>query len=429
MANPVQAKLWGPEMSQEGVQNTPKHGGAHEIPHESSFDDGILYLSKDSLSADVQDIADANSLQLVQDGGTISLLSGEDMVDMYHYDQPTEWMKSKEKTLTMDFDGVNEENVGDILGLGPESKVDNLLAMGGQLLNSEDSGIILCADGVNLVTSGNDSKCSDIIPLSSMLSDDLGSQADQVLCSSSSNHSATSLLGSSCTVFSDIPTSLDSSGITFTAFTDKNSVSLEQLESDELVQASQTSILEGNSSLVPSSQSLLGNSLVTSVTSSVTDCSLTSILPNFLGIDSSPGNELSILNDCSTVGDSFSQNVFVTTDNGESSTASSDAVTKVDLNDPGNVTLAMISVSTDKDANSTQIVVNTSQGQQLYLINTASLGQASLVAQPVSADGSPVSGSPLQASVSPSKLLNATTVSQSKQLNATTVTVLALSWM
>lgn len=407
MANPVQAKLWGSEMSQEGVQNILKHGGAHGSPHESSFDDGILYLSKDSLSEDIQDIADANSLQLVQDGGTISLLTGEDMVDMYQYDQAAEWMKSKEKSLTMDFDGVNEENVGDILGLGSESKVDNLLTMGGQLLNSDDNGIILCADGVSLVTSGNESKCSDIIPLSGMLSDDLGSQTDRVLCSSSSHHSATSLLGSSCTVFSDISTSLDATEngeITFTAFTDQNNASLEQLESDELVQASQTSILEGNSTLVPSSQSLLGNGLVTSVASSVTDCSLTSILPNFLGIDSSPGNELSILNDCNAVGDSFSQNVFVTTgENGESSTASNDDVTKVDLNDPGNVTLAMISVSTDKDANSTQIVVNTSQGQQLYLINTASLGQGSLVAQPVTADGS-ADGSPLQASASPSNI-------------------------
>ena len=130
-------------MSHEGVQNSGKDGGAHESPHESSFDDGILYLSKDSLSADVREIADANSLQLVQDGGNINLLSGdgEDIsVDMYPYDQSVgdnaEWMKSKCKSLSIDFDGVGEGNVGDILGLGSESKVDNLMTIDGQFLGN-----------------------------------------------------------------------------------------------------------------------------------------------------------------------------------------------------------------------------------------------------------------------------------------------------
>ena len=48
-----------------------------------------------------------------------------------------------------------------------------------------------------------------------------------------------------------------------------------------------------------------------------------------------------------------------------------------------NLTLATISISTDKVANSTQILVNTTQGQQLYLINTADLNQATNSLQPL----------------------------------------------
>lgn len=403
-------------MSHEGAQNRGKDGGAHDSPHESSFDDGILYLSKDSLSADVRELADANSLQLVQDGGTISLLSGdgEDMsVDMYPYDQTlqsvgdnsAEWMKSKCKSLSIDFDGVGDENVGDILGLGSEPKVDSLMTMGGQFLGSglsEDSGIILCSESANLVassiSSGNDAKCSDIIPLCNM-PDDLNTRTDQVLChSSSSQNSSNSLLNASSvtvsSVFSEMPASLDAASINFATFTDKATIQkFEPVE--DLAQSAQTSILETSfPSLTPSSQSLLGVSSVTSVASSVSDSGLTAILPNFLGIDSlsSPGNELSILNEGSTNGiaESLQQSVFLTSGDGSelaNTVPANGDSTNIDLSDPSNVTLAMISVSTDKDANSTQIVVNTSQGQRLYMINTASLnlvpGSMVPVAQPV----------------------------------------------
>ena len=428
-------------MSHEGAQNRGKDGGAHDSPHESSFDDGILYLSKDSLSADVRELADANSLQLVQDGGTISLLSGdgEDMsVDMYPYDQTlqsvgdnsAEWMKSKCKSLSIDFDGVGEENVGDILGLGSEPKVDSLMTMGGQFLGggiSEDSGIILCSDGVNLVassiSSGNDAKCSDIIPLCNM-PDDLNSRTDQVLChTSSSQSSSNSLLSASSvtvsSVFSEMPASLDAAGINFTAFTDKPSVQkFEPVE--DLAQSAQTGILETSfPSLTPSSQSLLGAtaSSVTSVASSVSDSGLTAILPNFLGIDSltSPGNELNILNEGNTSGiaESLQQSVFLTSGDGSelaNTVPANGDSTNIDLTDPSNVTLAMISVSTDKDANSTQIVVNTSQGQRLYMINTASLNQMPVsmvpVAQPVENAAAVQGITTLQPSASPSESLS-----------------------
>ncbi|KAK7098551.1 hypothetical protein V1264_002819 [Littorina saxatilis] len=399
-------------MSHEGGRNRGKDGGAQNIPHESSFHDGILYLSKDSPSAEVREIADANSLQLVQDGGTISLLSGdgEDMsVDMYAYDQSVsenaaEWMKTKCKSLSIDFDGVGEENVGDILGLGSESKVDNLMVMGGQFLSSEiseDSGIILCSDGVNLVTSGissgNDAKCSDIIPLCN-LPDDLSARTDQVLCPApSSQNSTNSLLDSSSatvTGFSDMPHTLDTSNITFTAFTDRVIQKFEPVE--DLVQSNQTTILETSFPSLATSQSLMGVSSATSVASSVSlsDSGLPGILPNFLGIDSlsSPGNELGILQESSSgsMGEGLQQNGFLATEDGTeltTSSAASDDSRSIDLSDPSNVTLAMISVSTDKDANSTQIVVNTSQGQRFYMINTASLNQAKGVAHPITVEG------------------------------------------
>lgn len=46
-------------------------------------------------------------------------------------------------------------------------------------------------------------------------------------------------------------------------------------------------------------------------------------------------------------------------------------------------TFATISISTDKNMNSTQIVVNTSQGQQYYYINTADLQQATNALSPL----------------------------------------------
>lgn len=426
-------------MSHEGAQNRGKDGGAHDSPHESSFDDGIMYLSKDSLSADVRELSDANSLQLVQDGGTISLLSGdgEDMsVDMYPYDQTlqsvgdnsAEWMKSKCKSLSIDFDGVGEENVGDILGLGSEPKVDSLMAMAGQFLSSgisEDNGIILCSDGVGVnlvassISSGNDANCSDIIPLCNM-PDDLNSRTDQVLChppsSQNNSNSLLSATASSVTVssvFSEIPQSLDAASINFSAFTDKAIPKFEPVE--DLAQAAQTSILETSfPSLTPSTRGLLGASSVTSVASSVSDSGLTGILPNFLGIDSltSPGNELSILNEGSanSIADSFQQNVFLTNGDGSELTHSVPAngdSTNIDLSDPSNVTLAMISVSTDKDANSTQIVVNTSQGQRLYMINTANLSQVPSSVVPVAQPAENVAAvqgiTTLQPSASPSE--------------------------
>ncbi|KAK3101534.1 hypothetical protein FSP39_004280 [Pinctada imbricata] len=53
-----------------------------------------------------------------------------------------------------------------------------------------------------------------------------------------------------------------------------------------------------------------------------------------------------------------------------------------------NLKLATISISTDKVANSTQILVNTSQGQQLYHINTADLTQATTALEPLSRQSS-----------------------------------------
>ncbi|XP_076450981.1 uncharacterized protein LOC143286917 [Babylonia areolata] len=411
MANPVQRNLWGSEMSQERAQNRGKDGGAHDSPHETSFDDGILYLSKETLSSDVREIGDVNSLQLVQDGGAISLLSGdgEDMVDMYPYDQSVsenaEWVKTKCKSLSIDFDGVGEENVGDILGLGTESKVDNLMTMGGQFLSSgisEDNGIILCSDGVNLpassISSGNDAKCSDIIPLCS-LSDDLNSRTDQVLCPPSlqsaengSNILLDSSGGGQSSVFNDsaIPATLENSSISFTTFSSKPNQKMDTVE--DLTSSNQISLLETSfPSLASTSQSLLTGTCA--IASSVSDSSLTGgILPNFLGIDTltTPGNELGVLTEGSSAGsaenENLQQSVLLTipeSDHTSVSTAGSEESTKIDLMDPTNITLAMISVSTDKDANSTQIVVNTSQGQQLYMVNTANLNQASSNAVPI----------------------------------------------
>ena len=112
----------------------------------------------------------------------------------------------------------------------------------------------------------------------------------------------------------------------------------------------------------------------------------------------------------SGIAESLQQSVFLTSGDGSelaNTVPANGDSTNIDLTDPSNVTLAMISVSTDKDANSTQIVVNTSQGQRLYMINTASLNQMPVsmvpVAQPIE-NATAVQGiTTLQPSASPSE--------------------------
>lgn len=101
-----------------------------------------------------------------------------------------------------------------------------------------------------------------------------------------------------------------------------------------------------------------------------------------------------------------------------SSTASSSTITSssgtsvvgtvlnTNLFNSGNFTLATISISTDRSTNSTQILVNTNQGQQLYHINTADLTKPrSLpITQPVAPTSSRVTTATTAASATNSSL-------------------------
>lgn len=397
-------------MSLEGAQNRGKDGGAHENAHETSFDEGILYLTKDTLTSDVRDITDVHSLQLVQDGdSTVSIRGllagdGEDL-DSYSYDQTVvdvsaEWMKSRCKNLGIEFDIVGEENVGDILGLDPES---NSQFLSGGI--SEDNGM-LCSDGGNLeahsISSSNDAKCSDIMPLCS-LPDDLNLKTEQVLSQSIDAQTGTSglVIGSFGTggtsVFGDLPSSLHSHSVGF----QPSSVKTEQNFDDPsdigtLTQSHSQiqNILDSSyASINPSSsQSILGSA--GTISTCVSDSG--GILPNFLGINrslSTPSvSELGMSdgdNGPNAAIESLQQNVFLSAADGVTTSVTSNPApvdtdpSRVGINDPGNVTLATISVSTDKEANSTQILVNTSQGQQLYMINTADLNQATSAIMPL----------------------------------------------
>ncbi|CAI9740110.1 finger ZXDC-like [Octopus vulgaris] len=73
--------------------------------------------------------------------------------------------------------------------------------------------------------------------------------------------------------------------------------------------------------------------------------------------------------------DSSSTSTGLTSSADSTSTTTTTAGLDSSLLNAGNFTLATISISTDRATNSTQILVNTNQGQQLYHINTADLTQ------------------------------------------------------
>ena len=69
-------------------------------------------------------------------------------------------------------------------------------------------------------------------------------------------------------------------------------------------------------------------------------------------------------------------------------TTSSDSNEKDSKNEPSEPpTLATISISTDKATNTTQILINTGYGQQLFQINTADLAQATTALEPLALQG------------------------------------------
>ena len=92
-------------------------------------------------------------------------------------------------------------------------------------------------------------------------------------------------------------------------------------------------------------------------------------------------------------------NVIATTNSSTASSSSTittssatsviDSALNTNVFNSGNFTLATISISTDRSTNSTRILVNTNQGQQLYHINTADLTKAQTL--PISQPEAPTS--------------------------------------
>ena len=74
--------------------------------------------------------------------------------------------------------------------------------------------------------------------------------------------------------------------------------------------------------------------------------------------------------------------------NSKNATASSDKNDKDSNNDSSEPpSMATISISTDKTTNTTQILINTGHGQQLFQINTADLAQATTAIEPLALQG------------------------------------------
>ncbi|CAE1168965.1 unnamed protein product [Acanthosepion pharaonis] len=188
----------------------------------------------------------------------------------------------------------------------------------------------------------------------------------------------------------------------------------------------QTGLLE--TSVQVSSPNLVASTTTTTTTTTTNNtihCSQNSV--NSLNVDTKPvfvDSPMIALNETPAANTPSKNNLCINNNNPinssatVSSTASSSTITSssgtsvvgtvlnTNLFNSGNFTLATISISTDRSTNSTQILVNTNQGQQLYHINTADLTKPrSLpITQPVAPTSSRVTTATTAASATNSSL-------------------------
>ena len=334
-------------MSREGGQTSQKHGGAHPDTHGSQENVNIAIQNDFPIS---NTLFPANQVidqdKRIQNGGeeavsknvaeeNLSFLSSD--VDLNSYEREVvennaEWLKSRCRNIeTVDFDIAN--------GPGVEELFSDPL--------SDDSVIPLCGDELH---EGE----VDLVGASVFFDDKTAtgtlSKSIENVINFSDAVQQTPLQESNLLPISvqpqSVPVATSLGNVTIkphTAIKSIPSVSLLKNSNLNQMKAKISNAAVGASADV---KNKTDTTVAQQVETSKTNEMVVQVLPQVLVT----GN---------TVAPSSGQNIQVQ-----------------DAQNVANLKLATISISTDKAANSTQILVNTSQGQQLYHINTADLNQA-----------------------------------------------------
>ncbi|KAJ8299417.1 hypothetical protein KUTeg_023477 [Tegillarca granosa] len=353
-------------MSNKGGLHREKHGRPHEETHENGLDVNIDINDSFQIKNELLDVnTTSTNIHSIQDGDeriggkivtseNLSFLSTDDL-DSYErevVENNTEWLKSRCRNLeTVDFDIPSSESdgVGDLFGSDPD-----------------DSGLPLCTDASSLASEiqlMTKNVCqASVISVPSLDNGVLGVQ-------------------SSCNSL-DLPDpgedgaigindkGLDSLGISG----DKNNTLMTPQELESMPDRG----LEFEESVGPKSDGVPSSDMVT-----LDHVGSSHSLENVCQRDADAlktGRVIRIEPNGQVSPMSGIVNQNGTQDQIPASLLIGDTV----IPDQANLKLATISISTDKISNSTQILVNTNQGQQLYHINTADLAQATNAIEPLS---------------------------------------------
>ncbi|XP_033751572.1 zinc finger protein ZXDC-like [Pecten maximus] len=377
-------------MSCEGGLVGQKHGGPHGIPHESRLDvniglDDTFRVKNEELNT-IQPTEDS---QIIQDGvgidgknvaeDNLHFLSADDDLDSYEravVENNAEWLKSRCRNLeTVDFDitssNQDDASVGDLFDSDP------LPDDGTMVLPEADSATIPLSDGeLNFTRQLCEGQTSSLAVPSICVSNVsmLQTQHRDALDDLTNPNMGTE--GKQLNV-ENLGLQLDS---------DRNNTLMTPQELESMPDRG----IEFEESVGPKSDAIQivhieDGSTLKDIGNEFGKCQLTQSLTTMLDgknklIDTSVLNRANV--------ETSNQSVSVVQKSGESGTSLSQqhivAPAEAYVPSDGNLKLATISISTDKMSNSTQILVNTNQGQQLYHINTADLTQATNALEPLS---------------------------------------------
>ncbi|KAK6190474.1 hypothetical protein SNE40_002336 [Patella caerulea] len=397
-------------MSRKGGRNRGKDGGAHDDTHESTTEaeeiesNGLLdaqYLPKS-----IKDNTAATTICL-QDGGVEGnseglglLVSDSDDLESYErsvIENNTEWLKSRCRSLEgVDFD-IPTSSHDDILDLEVKEKdmdgglFEEMDTITGD--DGEDTPVIRICGKTGVLSTSALSVSSDrhiqIAPLNT--SKDMGNSSNetdglemedlQMDSSDEANKSSEEdfRIPSAILLSAQELESLQGQGYVFdTLGTDTLMDGTTKL----MTMSDNQSSLSANSSVITNSAEAKSNELIQQTN---TEHGVPTI--NLTGKLSKPE----------------AMTTVIPSSTGTYVVAQPDPTDSTENSAQPNLTLATISISTDKVANSTQILVNTNQGQQLYLINTADLTQATNALQPLTKpQETSVSNSPVSPVLTPS---------------------------
>ncbi|KAK3608516.1 hypothetical protein CHS0354_010370 [Potamilus streckersoni] len=377
-------------MSLEGGQKGNKHGGPHESRHEiGECESGNALVKNLNKIRVINGVYDNEHTEKIQHGGastgdnsekselseSLHFLSSDNEMDSYDrsvVENNTEWLKTRcrnldpvvfgivqssaEDGMTLDKKDLSDTGVGDLIN------IDNISDHVESLPLCSESVEVLVQDGSIFTRHGEvevASSLSGSVTLDTSLSLGLAPASEMTIDK----------------IFDDAK---DKSNTLMTP-QELESMPEEGLEFVESVGPKSTvqyTITDGvlsitNPKVKDSSISLLEDLIETGVDNESKVLSLEQSSPTTV-VNSSIQNSVVLNNSVLQTSPHMHKSANVENSNNLSTS-----------DQQGNFTLATISISTDKATNSTQILVDTSQGQQLYHINTADLTQATSALMPL----------------------------------------------